>query len=95
MINGEYRWSSENQNYAHSACKNKCEFMMRSGYERVIVANTSTTEKELKPYIDMANMYGYKIFSLIVENRHGGTNSHNVPIETINKMVDRFNIKLF
>jgi len=33
--------------------------------------------------------YGYRVHSLIVENRHGeseDTNTHNVPNETIQKM---------
>ena len=33
-------------------------------------------------------------FSLIVENRHGGKNVHGVPDETLEKMEQRFSIKL-
>ena len=35
-----------------------------------------------------------KVFSIIVENRHGGENVHNVPQETLEKMKNRFEIKL-
>jgi len=31
---------------------------------------------------------------VIVENRHGGENEHDVPEETLKKMLDRFSIKL-
>ena len=79
---------------AHKHCKDKCENAMVNGEGRIIVANTSTTEKELAPYIKMGKKYGYKIFSLIVENRHGGENVHGVPEDTIDKMVNRFNVKL-
>jgi hypothetical protein len=34
------------------------------------------------------------VFSIVVENRHNGVNEHNVPEETLKKMVDRFDIKL-
>ena len=61
---------------------------------RIVVANTSTTESEIQPYMDLAKIHGYKIISLVVENRHGNTNVHNVPDETLMKMKERFQIKL-
>lgn len=61
----------------------------------VVVANTSTQEKEFQPYIQMAKHYGYKmVHCVIVENRHGGVNTHDVPDETLEKMRNRFEIKL-
>jgi hypothetical protein len=67
---------------------------MRQDAEKIIVANTSTTARELKPYYDLALKYGYQVFSVIVENRHEGKNIHNVPEETLQKMAERFSIKL-
>jgi hypothetical protein len=48
----------------------------------------------MKPYYDIANEYGYRVYSLIVENRHGGVNEHGVPAEKLEQMKNRFNIKL-
>jgi hypothetical protein len=48
----------------------------------------------MQPYYDLAKEYGYMVFSIIVENRHGGKNVHNVPEGKINQMRDRFQIKL-
>ena len=45
-------------------------------------------------YYQAAEKYGYRVYSLIVENRHDGVNSHSVPTETIKKMRKRFDIKL-
>ena len=45
-------------------------------------------------YYDWAKKFEYRVFSLIVENRHGGINQHNVPQDSIDKMRDRFAIKL-
>ena len=67
---------------------------MSNGKPRVVVSNTSTTEKEMRSYIDMAKEYEYRIVSLVVENRHGNESVHRVPAETIQKMKDRFEIKL-
>ena len=55
-------------------------------HKNVIVSNTSTTEKELKPYLALAEEYGYAVTSIIVENRHGGQSIHNVPQETIDEI---------
>jgi hypothetical protein len=45
-----------------------------------------TSEKELAPYIELAQKYGYQIISLIVENRHGNKSVHDVPDETLDRM---------
>jgi predicted kinase len=65
-----------------------------SSVNKIFVANTFTTEWEMQPYFDLAKKYDYDVFTIIVENRHGNKNNHNVPDETILKMRDRFNIKL-
>ena len=43
---------------------------------------------------DLAKKYDYRVFSIIVENRHGSTNLHGVPDDTLKKMKDRFHISL-
>jgi predicted kinase len=48
----------------------------------------------MKPYIDMAAEHGYKVFTIVVENRHGGVNEHNVPEQVLENMCNRFEIKL-
>jgi hypothetical protein len=60
----------------------------------IVVSNTFTQEWEMKPYFDLANTYGYQVFSLVVENRHGGSNQHGVPEDKVQIMRDRFEIKL-
>jgi hypothetical protein len=48
----------------------------------------------MKPYYKMAEEFGYTVFSIIVENRHGGENVHNVPEATLEAMEKRFDVKL-
>ena len=62
--------------------------------ERLIVSNTFTQEWEMKPYFDLAERYDYRVYSLIVENRHDGVNEHGVPADKLEQMKNRFNIKL-
>jgi hypothetical protein len=63
-------------------------------YPEVVVSNTFTQEWEMQPYLDLAQQYGYKVVSLIVENRHGSKNIHDCPEETVERMRNRFEISL-
>jgi len=67
---------------------------MESNTPKIAVSNTFTQEWELQPYYELAIKYGYYVTSIIVENRHGGTNVHDCPEDMIQLMKDRFNIKL-
>lgn len=90
---GVYDWKPENVHAAHQWCQNAARHAM-SLYTPVVVSNTFTTAKEMEPYLDLAQRFGYRITSLVVEHRHDGVNQHNVPQETLDKMRNRFTIKL-
>ena len=90
---GNYNFKPSEIKDAHAWCQQEVEFLMK--YEHnVVVSNTFTQEWEMQPYYDLAEKYGYKVFSLIVENRHGGENVHNVPREKIEEMEGRFSVKI-
>jgi predicted kinase len=94
MDKGEYKFDKTKLGEAHEWCQLKCRLKMACGYSKIVVANTNTTEKEMAPYIKLAEAFRYKVFYVIVENRHEGDNHHNVPAETIELMKNRFEIKL-
>ncbi len=94
MVNGEYKFDASKLHIAHSECFNRFKQYIDSSIGPLVVANTNTTEKEFKHYIDYATEGGYTVFSIIVENRHGGKNVHNVPEEALNKQSARFQVKL-
>jgi hypothetical protein len=60
----------------------------------VVVSNTFTQKWEMDEYYELAKKYEYIVFSVVVENRHSGENSHNVPADTLDKMRNRFEIIL-
>lgn len=98
---GNYNFDATKLHAAHKWCQSQVEDAMEYNFEsngqycnEIVVSNTSTTEKELEPYLKLAEKYDYKVVSLIVENRHGSLSKHQVPIETIEKMRKRFEIKL-
>jgi hypothetical protein len=97
---GEYKFDDSKIKDAHSWCQNEVEIRMGDNqvnyqyYPVIVVSNTFTQEWEMKPYFDMAEKYGYKVFSIIVENRHGGKNEHGVPDDKLELMRNRFEVKL-
>jgi predicted kinase len=91
---GEYEFDATKLKEAHAWCQNAVNVWMRSDLPKVIVSNTFTQEWEMQPYFDLAEKYGYRVYSLIVENRHGGVNEHNVPQESIDRMHNRFQVQL-
>ena len=91
---GNYNFKPSQLKDAHQWCQEEIEFVMRLEHSPVVVSNTFTQEKELEPYYQLAEKYGYRVYSLIVENRHGGVNEHGVPEEKLEQMKQRFEIKL-
>jgi predicted kinase len=91
--NGEYQFDVTKLKDAHAWCQEEVGFLMK--YEhKVVVSNTFTQEWEMLPYFDLAEKHGYRVHSLIVENRHGGVNQHGVPEDKLEIMKNRFEVKL-
>lgn len=79
---------------AHEWCQEEVELFMCNRVKSLAVCNTFTQEWEMKPYLDLAEKYGYTVHTIIVENRHGNKSIHDVPESTIERMRSRFEIKL-
>lgn len=94
MKNGKYEFDPTKLPQAHAQCQKRTEEAMETGLNKLCVANTFTSEWEMKDYFALAKKYGYRVFTVITENRHGGTNVHDVPAAVLQKQKDRFNIKL-
>jgi len=94
MINGVYDWKPERVAWAHRMCQLATDKAMACREPVIVVHNTFTTEKEMEEYVQFADKYGYTVRTLIVENRHGSKNVHNVPDATLDKMERRFSVKL-
>ena len=97
---GNYNFDATKLKEAHEWCRKQVETCMIDNqnnpqyYPEIAVSNTFTQEWEMKPYFDLAEKYGYTIFTIIIENRHGNKSIHGVPEETMEKMKNRFEIKL-
>jgi len=91
---GNYNFKPSKIKDAHAWCKMEIEFVMKYEHSPVVVSNTFTQEWEMDAYYELAAKYGYRVHSLIVENRHNGVNEHGVPEDKLEQMKDRFEIKL-
>lgn len=99
MVDGEYKFDGAKIKDAHKWCQNEVNTAMILNHTAnlnnvIVVSNTFTQEWEMQPYLDMAKDWGYTVFSVIVENRHGGVNVHGVPDDKLELMKNRFEIKL-
>lgn len=99
MENGKYNFDITKIKLAHKYCKNQTEAWMKTdgvqvNNDKIVVSNTFTQEWEMEPYFELAEKYGYRVFSLIVENRHDGKNIHDVPEDKLEQMKNRFEFKL-
>jgi len=97
---GNYNFDGLKLREAHEWCRNQVEIRMKDNqnnpqyYPEIVVSNTFTQEWEMEAYYKLAEQYGYKVFSIIVENRHDGVNEHGVPEEKLKQMEERFQFKL-
>ena len=99
MKDGEYKFDMSKIKEAHNWCQDSVNTAMimnnTAGLnETIVVSNTFTQEWEMKPYFELAETHGYRVFSIIIENRHGGVNEHNVPEEVLSLMKNRFEVVL-
>lgn len=99
MMDGKYNFDITKIKLAHKYCQNQTEAWMKTdgtqvNNDKIVVSNTFTQEWEMEPYFKLAEKYGYRTFSLIVENRHGGVNEHDVPEDKLELMKNRFEVKL-
>ena len=96
---GQYLFNAADLKKAHAWCQSEVENAMilnhTSGInERIAISNTFTQAWEMEHYFKLAETYGYRVFSIIVENRHGGENLHSVPEDKIEEMRARFEFRL-
>jgi predicted kinase len=99
MDNGVYKFDATQLKNAHNYCQSQTRAWMghngeQISVDKIVVSNAFTQEWEMEAYFEMAKEFEYQVVCLIVENRHGGVNEHNVPEDKIEQMKNRFEIKL-
>jgi uridine kinase len=94
---GNYNWDVNKLGLAHTTCMhNFKEALKESTVTDIIVNNTNTKVKDFGYYETEAKNFDADVIFLVVENRHGGSNVHSVPLETLERQEKaiRENLKL-
>lgn len=86
---GVYEWAGNKLRHVHELCLNATINAMELATDKIFVSNTFAPERELRPYITEAEKYGYKVFVIVVENRHEGVSIHDVPNHSIENQKNR------
>ena len=92
MVDGEYKFDMSRIKDAHQWCQDSVREKLTKGYG-VVVSNTFTTQKEMKPYFDMAKEFGIRPQVILCQGNYG--NIHNVPTDVLARMAERFEYDLF
>ena len=91
---GDYIFDANSLIINHQKCQLAVDMMMQDNEELIVVHNTFTKEWEMNAYFDLARKYEYAVHTIIVENRHGSKNVHDVPQDAIKAQVERFSVTL-
>ena len=89
---GKYNFNPDHLSIAHKQCQEKFVYALDNpDFDTVVVANTNTKEQDFQFYVAEAEKRGIMVFSLVVEKRHNGVNTHETPDHVIDRHVE--NIK--
>ena len=89
-----YEFDPSKLPHAHEFCYNTVSDWMSNGEPKIVVHNTFTRDSEMENYFSLAEEKGYTVHTVIVENRHGSSDTHGVPEQVKEKQESRFSIKL-
>eukprot|EP00731_Ephydatia_muelleri_P039144 Em1145g1a len=97
MTRGRYIFDPSKLEHCHEQNRLRVQNALEMGYSPVIVDNTNTTVKEMKPYFKLAKQYGYLVqlkepetgWKFDVEEL-ARRNIHGVSSDTLQKMLQRY-----
>lgn len=95
VVTGEYSFDYKNNHLAYKQCEDQTKQSMLGKTPKIIVHNTFTIDWELEIYFKLASEFGYRVFVLTLENYHQGKNTHQISDEQIQKMAEKYKVKLF
>lgn len=90
----EYEFDPDSLAENQKKCLRDCEKAMLKVRPLIVVSNNFTQEWELAPYLHLAEKLQYRAFTVIVEQRHNGEPVHDVPEEVLERMYERFSVRL-
>ncbi len=92
---GSYHFEFDKNHLAYSTCIDNTRNAMIQRVQKIIIDNTFTLEWEMEPYFKLASEFQYFIFVVTVENRNGNSNVHDVSMEQLQKMAEKYKVVLY
>lgn len=93
-VTEEYVYDESRLDQCQKWCYERCEMSMVKGRELIVVCNPFIQDWELQPYLNLGKLFSYQTFSLVVEQRRDHTVECEVPEDVIERMYDRFSLRL-
>jgi uridine kinase len=94
-VTGEYIFNFQNNHLAYKQCEALTKDAMQQAIPKIFVHNTFTMDWELEPYFKMSSQFNYNLFVVTVENYHEHKNVHEVSDEQLQKMAEKYKVKLY
>jgi predicted kinase len=84
---GNYNFDASKLGFAHANCQQNADIGLTNNIS-VVVSNTFTTLKELRPYFEIAKKHD--IVPTVIHCQNQFKNVHDVPQEALDRMKSRF-----
>ncbi len=91
---GEYIFNFQDNHLAYKQCEELTKDAMQQQLSKIFVHNTFTIDWELEAYFKLASKFNYSLFVVTVENYHHNKNTHEVSDEQLQKMAEKYKVKL-
>lgn len=93
-VTGEYIFNFNDNHKAYKQCEDLTHDALHQKMPKIIIHNTFTLDWEMEPYFKLASKFNYNVFVVTVENYHGKQNSHGVTNDQLQKMAEKYKVKL-
>lgn len=92
---GHYAFRHQDNHKAYSACEEHTVEAMQQALPKIFVDNVFSLDWELEPYLRLAGTYGYRVHVLTAEHYHRGENRHGVKPEQLQRIAQKYKVKLY
>lgn len=95
---GEYQFNPAEFKWAHQWCQGRVAYRMKMETQNIFLDNTNVVQEWIKPYLEMANYFGYDVVYHKMHNEltddqlqeFANRNKHRVSLEAIKRQYERF-----
>ena len=95
VLDGEYKFDPSKLGQAHNWCQEQVKMSMECNDSDICVSNTSISRWELKPYLALAERFGYTVEVIRTPGPWDretslSRNEHGVPAATIDRQLSKY-----